>query len=159
MLHQRLGIFIEIGSEGNLSLQDVSIDPHRVLIVEGVDTRMHLVDENTEGPPVNSFAVTLVKDNLGSNVFRSPANSEGPAFSEELGKAKVSKLEVAVVADEEIFWFEVPENDVLGVEIFEAGGDDGPVEAGLVGGEGLDVAEVGEEFAAIDEFEDEVEVS
>ena len=45
------------------------------------------------------------------------------------------------------------------MEVFEAAGDSCPVEAGLVSGEGLNVAEIGEELSAVDEFEDEVKVS
>jgi hypothetical protein len=45
------------------------------------------------------------------------------------------------------------------MKIFEAGGDYGTIKAGLVGGEGLHIAKVGEEFSSVDEFKDEIEIS
>jgi hypothetical protein len=44
------------------------------------------------------------------------------------------------------------------LQVLEARGDSCGVEAGLVGGEGLDITEVGEEFPSIDEFKDEIEM-
>ena len=159
VLDQRSCVLIEIGGERNFSLENVSVDSHRVLIIEGVNSSVHLVDENSESPPVDCLSVALVEDDLGSDVFGGSADGEGSSLGEELGEPEVGELEVAVVADEEVFGLEVPEDDVLGVQVFEAGCDDGPVEAGLVGGEGFDVSEVGEELSAVDEFEDKIEVS
>ncbi len=45
------------------------------------------------------------------------------------------------------------------MEIFKAGGNYGAVKSGLVGGEGLHVAKISEEFSSVDEFKDEIEVS
>ena len=159
MLDQRPCVLIEIGGEGNFPLEDVSVYSHRVLVVEGVDSGVHLVDENSKGPPVDCLSVALVEYDLGGDVFGGSADGEGSSLGEELGKSKVGELEVAIVADEEVLGLKISEDDVLGVEVFEAGGDDRAVEAGLVGGEGLDVPEVGEELSAVDELKDKIEVS
>ena len=119
---------------------------------------MHLVDQHTQSPPVNGLSVPLVEDDFWGDVFGGAADGEGSSLSEELGEPEVCEFEIAVVANEEVFWLEVPEDDVLAVDVFEAAGHGGGVEAGLVGGEGLDVAEVGEELAAVDEFEHQVEI-
>ena len=159
MFHQRFGVFVEVGGEGDFALEDVSVDAHGIFVVEGVDSSVHFIDQNSESPPVDCFSVTLVQNNFRSDVFWSSADGEGSAFGQKLGESEVCEFEVAVVADEKVFWFQISEDDVFAVEVFEAAGDGCPVEAGLVGGEGLDVAEIGEELSAVDKFEDEVKVS
>ena len=139
MLDEGLGVLVEGGGEGDLAPEDVLVDAHGILIVEGVDACVHFVDEHAEGPPVDGLAVALIEDDFGGDVLGRAADGEGPALGEELGKAEVSEFEVAVVGDEEVLGLKVAENDVFGVEVLEAGGDGGGVEAGLVGGEGLHV--------------------
>lgn len=158
MLHQGLSVLVEVGGEGDLPLQDVPVDTHGVLVVEGVDSSVHLVDQHSQSPPIHGLSMPLVEDDLGSDVFGGPADGEGPALSQELGEPEISQFEVAVVADEQVFRLQISEDDVLAMEVFEAGSDDGAVETGLVSGEALHIAEVGKKFPAVDEFQDEVEV-
>lgn len=113
MLHQRLRVLIEVRSKRNLSFQDISVDSHWILVVERVDSSVHLVDEHTQRPPINSFSVALIENDFGSDVFGGSTNREGSAFSKEFRKAKVSKFQVAVVSDQKIFRFEISEDDVL----------------------------------------------
>lgn len=49
--------------------------------------------------------MTLIEDDFGSDVLRSTANGEGSSFGEELGKAKVSQLEVTIISNEQILRF------------------------------------------------------
>lgn len=102
MLHQGLCVLIEIGSKRNLALQDIPVDSHRVLVVEGIDACVHLVDENSQSPPVDCFSVALVENDFWGDVLRSAADREGPALGQELRKAEVSKFEISVVADKEV---------------------------------------------------------
>lgn len=44
------------------------------------------------------------------------------------------------------------------MDVFEAAGDCGCVESGLVGRERLYVSEISEEFSSIDEFKDKIEI-
>ena len=81
---------------------------------------MHFVDENAQSPPIDGFSVSLVEDNFRSDIFGSSTDGEGSAFGEELSETEVGKFEVSVVADEEVFGFQVSEDDVFAVEIFEA---------------------------------------
>jgi len=46
-----------------------------VLAIEGRLTDEHLVEKDTEGPPVDGLAVRLVVDNLGCNVVRRSTKS------------------------------------------------------------------------------------
>ena len=82
--------------------------------------------------------MALVQDNFRGKVFRGTADGKGSAFVEDFGESEIGKFEVSIVGDEKIFGFEVSEDDVFAVKVFEARGDGGCVEAGLIGGEGLD---------------------
>lgn len=66
MLHQRLRVPDRLGStlllvkalrELDFALEDLLVDGHGVLVVEGVDAGQHLVDEDAQAPPVDRLAV------------------------------------------------------------------------------------------------------
>jgi hypothetical protein len=57
---------------------------------------------------------------MTSGVFGRATYGESSAFVEDLSETKVSEFEVAVVADEQVLWLEIPKDDILAVEIFEA---------------------------------------
>lgn len=42
------------------------------------------------------------------------------------------------------------------MKVFEAGGDSGTVESGLISGEGFNWSEVSEKLTTVDEFQDQV---
>lgn len=100
--------------------------------------------------------MALIENDFGCDVFWGSADCECPAFGEEFSKSEVSKLKISVIADEQIFWFKISEDDVFGVQIFEAGSNDGGIEACLVSSEGLYVPEVGKEFSSVDQFQNEI---
>ena len=100
----------------------------------------------------------LVEDYFRGDVFGGAADSESPALVEDLGKAEVSELDVAIISDEQVFGLEVSEDHILAVQVLEAVGDTGGVEPALVGGEALNRPHVGEQFSPINEFQNQVEV-
>ena len=102
--------------------------------------------------------MTLVEDDLRSDVLGSTANGESAALGQELGKAEISEFEVAIIGNEKVFRLEISEDDIFAVKVLKAGGDGGCIEAGLVSSEGLHVSEVSEEFATVDEFQDQIEM-
>jgi hypothetical protein len=104
MLHEWLSVFVEVGGKGNFSFEDVPVDAHRILVIEGVDASVHLIDQYSESPPVNSFSVTLIEDDLRGDVFWGSTDGEGSALGQKLGKTEVCEFEVAVIANEQIFW-------------------------------------------------------
>ncbi len=99
---------------------------------------MHLVDQNAQSPPIHFFSMSLVQNHFRSDVFRSSTDCEGSAFSQDLSKAKVSKPQIAVFVDQQVFRFEVSEDDVLGVKLLEGQGDGSCVESSLFSWESLD---------------------
>ncbi len=129
VLHQRLGVLVEALWELDLPPEDVLVDAHRVVVVEGVDTSVHLVDEHSQSPPVDSLSVALVEDDLRSDVLWGSADREGSALVQDLGETKICQFEVAVVPNEQVLWLEVSEDDVLAVEVLEAGSDSSTIES------------------------------
>lgn len=90
MLDQWLGIFIKSAWEGNLSSEDVFVDTHWVFIVEGIDSGVHFINQDTESPPINGLSMALVENDFRGDVLRSTANGEGSAFIEDFGETKIS---------------------------------------------------------------------
>lgn len=162
VLHQRLSVIVKPLGEVKFALQDVLVDDKRVVISEGVDAGNHLIDEDSECPPVDWFAVALVLKDFRSQILWSSAQSESSIFY-VFGEPKVSEFEVAVSADEHIFWFEVSVDDILGVQVFEDQDDVGGVETSLkyeircfVGFEHAFFTQMGEEFSSGDVLHEHV---
>lgn len=118
MLDDGFDVLVEVLWEPDFALQDVLVNDHGVFVGEGVDACVHFVDEDAQGPPVDSLPVALVKQNFGGQVLGSPAESVSPGFY-HLGKAEVSQFQVAVLSNQQVFGLEVSKNDVLFVEVFE----------------------------------------
>lgn len=135
MFDQRFGVFIESAGEGDFTSEDVFVDSHWVLVVERVDSCVHLVNENTQSPPVDGFPMALVEDDFRSNVLGSTADGESSAFIEDFRESEVSEFQVTIVGDKKILWLEVSEDDIFAVQVFEATGDSSCVEPRLVSGE------------------------
>jgi hypothetical protein len=95
---------------------------------------MHLVNEDSEGPPINGFSMSLIEDDLGSDVLGCTTDSECSALVEDLGEAKIGKFEIAVIANEQIFRFEIPEDDVFAMQILKARCNRGSIEPKIENG-------------------------
>lgn len=128
MLHEGFGVLVEARRELDLAPQDVLVDSHWVVVVEGVDTGVHLIDENTQSPPVDGLPVALIEDDLGGDVFGGAADREGAALVEDLGEAEVSELQVAVIGHQQVLRLQIPEDDVFAMEIFERRGHSSRIE-------------------------------
>lgn len=99
---------------------------------------MHFVNKNSQSPPIDSLSVALVQDDFRGDVLRGTANGKGSAFIEDFGESEISQFEVSIVGDEKIFGFEVSEDNIFAMKVFEARGNGGCIESGLISGEGLD---------------------
>jgi hypothetical protein len=62
--------------------------------------------------------MALVQQNLGCQVLGSATESVGPGFN-YLGETEIGKFEVTVLRDKQILRFEIPENNVLVVQVFK----------------------------------------
>lgn len=92
MFHEGFSILIEALWELNLASQDVLVNSHGVIVIEGIDSGIHFVDEHTQSPPVYSLSMALIQNNFRSNVFWSSTDCERSPFIKNLGKTKVSQL-------------------------------------------------------------------
>ena len=62
---QLLNLLVKIAGELNLALENLLVDGHRVIVIEGVNAGEHLVRQDAECPPVDGLSVALVEENFG----------------------------------------------------------------------------------------------
>jgi len=158
VLDQTFCVLVKIARELNLALQDFLVDCHRVIIVEGVNTGVHFVDENTKGPPVNGFAVTLVQQHLRSKILGGSAESVGTSLA-VLGKTEVGKLQVAFIINEDILGLEITVDDVLRVKVLKHERHLGAIEHGMFGVQFSFSSQIGKQLTASNVLHEEVQVA
>jgi hypothetical protein len=101
--------------------------------VEGREADDHFVGQDAESPPVDGEAVTLLIEDLGSQVLGSAAEGVGlGVVLEDLGEAEVSETDVAVFVHEDVLWLQVSVDDVLLVQMPDGQSHLGRVELGSV---------------------------
>jgi hypothetical protein len=109
----------------------------------------HLVDEDSQRPPISSFVVSSTFKHLGGEVLRRPAKGFGDlAVPDYLRHAEVGQAHVAVIVHEHVFQLEVAINEIFGVQVAQAQGDLHGIEFGLFFGESLGVGEMLEQFSS-----------
>ena len=118
MLDQTLELGIETVWVLWLGVDDLLIDVHGVIIKEWGVTGVHLVNQDSEGPPIDWLRVSLVEENLGRNVFWGSANGVS-SLLDDLGKTVINQLQVAIVANHNVLWLQVSVDDIFTVEVLE----------------------------------------
>lgn len=96
MFDDGFDLLIEYLREVHLTLQDVLVNDHRVLVSERIDPCVHLVDQNAQGPPIHAFSVPLVQQNLRGEVLWRSTERISPRLN-DLRKAKIGQLEVSII--------------------------------------------------------------
>mmetsp|Transcript_54283 Transcript_54283/g.168043 ORF Transcript_54283/g.168043 Transcript_54283/m.168043 type:complete len:252 (-) Transcript_54283:59-814(-) len=140
--------------------QDLLVDAEGVLVVERRVPREHLEEQDAQRPPVHGAAVALALDDLGREVLRRAAERVRPrAWLDDLCKAEICELGVAVLAHQDVLWLQVAVDDVLGVDVREGGRRQRRVELRLLVAELPGPAQVHEELAAADALHDDVDVA
>ena len=87
---------------------------------EGHVAEEHLIEEDAEGPPVEREGVTLAFDHFRSHVLLGSANRFGKfSFLEVASHTKVYETDVAILAQHDIFQFEISVDDIAFVEVAE----------------------------------------
>lgn len=100
---------------------------------EGLAAGEQHVHEHTQAPPVDRAVVAVGEDVFGGDISRSPTERvRSVAIVQDLGKAKVPDLGVAVVIYEDILGLEVAVDYVVVVQVLERKDDAGDVELGQV---------------------------
>mmetsp|Transcript_53855 Transcript_53855/g.166733 ORF Transcript_53855/g.166733 Transcript_53855/m.166733 type:complete len:242 (-) Transcript_53855:970-1695(-) len=118
LLHQGLGVLVEVLREVDLASKDLLVDAHGVLVAEGRLAADHLVDEDAQGPPVHRVRVTRRGQQLRRKVVWRAAGREGLA-DDKLRKAHVCDLEVPPLAQHEVLRLQVPVDDAALVKVLE----------------------------------------
>jgi len=138
-------------------VDDLAVDVHGVLVLEGREARQHLVDQDAQGPPVDGFSVALVQQDLRRDVLRRAANRER-ALRDDLREAEIDQLKIPVVSDHDVLRLQVPVADVLRVQVLEDADDLRAVELGLLEAELLGGPVIGEKIAAPQKLCQEIDV-
>ena len=97
----------------DIEKHDVSI-----FVVKWRDPGQHLVDEHAQRPPVGRMVVTRAEQHLRRDVLRRPAECVGGfgLFS----KAKIRKLQVAILGDQNVLRLQIPIHYIVLVKIFQS---------------------------------------
>src|SRR5690606_18244333 len=78
------------------SIDDLPIDVHWVFILEGWEPSKHLIDKDSQCPPIHWFTMALVQQNLRSYVLWSSTDSVC-SLCYNLSKTKVDHLQVTII--------------------------------------------------------------
>jgi hypothetical protein len=143
-LKQILGVRMNIRRILYSALENVLVDFHgRPTIPEWGEATKHLEDQYPQRPPakmsersapakvfylpVDRLVVSFARHNFWSQiVWRStqrPCN-----VWDLLGEPKIRNLEMSMPVEQQVFWLQIPVDDLLRVEVFQCEGDLGSIE-------------------------------
>lgn len=57
-------LLIHVLGKAHFSFKNILINDHGIIICEGIYASIHLIDENTQCPPIYSLSMTLIQNNL-----------------------------------------------------------------------------------------------
>ena len=99
--------------------------------------QQHLVDQNTESPPIDGAAVFLVEQDLGRHKFGSATESASRAAVPHvfLAETVIGNLDVTVECEENVVEFQITVDDTVFVEVLQGKADLGGVELCALGTE------------------------
>jgi hypothetical protein len=126
-----LGCMVEVRREPDLLSQNHLKDLIRVLMHIRALANHELIYKYSQAVPVHCFAMTLVHEDLRSQILRSPAQRIS-SFSllEVLDEAKIWQFEEAAFLDKHVLWLQISIDEVFSVEILESQDDLSGVELG-----------------------------
>ena len=154
--HQRFGVIVEPFGEMELSLENVLVNDHGIIIGKGINTSDHFINNDPERPPINRLAMALILQNFWGEILRRATKGKSSVL-DHFSKTKISQLNVAIRRNEQVFRFEVSVDDIFAMEVLEDEDELGGVEGGFVGLEHAFFSEVGEELSAGNVFQEEVD--
>ena len=157
MLRQRLQVRVEALGVLGLCVDDLTINIHRVISLEWRITSKHFVEQNAHSPPVHSFSMPLVEQDLGSDVLWSSANCIRP-LGNDLCKTEVNHLQVTICANHDVFWLEISVDNVQALKIFEDRDNLGSVKCSLLWVEVADASVVGKQVTSLQKLGHKVDV-
>ena len=142
-------------------LEDFLVDLEWILGVfsEGDEASHELVEDYTEGPEIHGERVALSCECLRRHVIGSADHREGLLCAVQLlAGAQVYELQVPVSADHDVFWLEVTVDERFVMESFDDVKQLSAIKHGLLGIQQSNDSDGIEEFHAVDELSQEVDV-
>jgi hypothetical protein len=113
-------------------VKNVLIHLGHISAEEGWQAMQHLVEDCAQAPPVHSSVVRLFTKDLRSQVLR--GTTEGGCgllrLYTFLTKPKVCQNHMSLAIQKDILWFQVPVNDVEGVQVANGTGHLRSIEPG-----------------------------
>ena len=92
--------------------------------VEGRESDEHFVDEDSEAPPVDGEGVSLLIQNLRSQILRCATERLGYfVWLQRLCQAEISHGNVSVLVYQNVFWLQIPIDNTLFVQVSQCHGD------------------------------------
>mmetsp|Transcript_137876 Transcript_137876/g.428454 ORF Transcript_137876/g.428454 Transcript_137876/m.428454 type:complete len:674 (+) Transcript_137876:532-2553(+) len=113
------------------ALRDLLVDLHGRRRLEGRVAAEQLEGEDSQRPPVNRVRVPLGGDELRSEVVGGAARGVRLA-DDHLGQTHVRQLHLAQGVEQQVLRLQVPEDDLLAVQVLERESRAGHVELGAV---------------------------
>jgi hypothetical protein len=101
----------------------------------------HAKDRDGKNSPIDRLVVTLGRDNLGSQVIWSTAESPSNVGN-FFGETEIGNLEMAVSVEEQVLGLQITVDDVHGMQVVESESHLGGVELSDGVGESLCIASV-----------------
>ncbi len=129
--------------EGDLIAQNLLVNTKRVIVEEWWIAGEQLECQDTKRPPIHGFSMTLRKDNLRSEIFRSTAKCERPIL-DLFGESEIGDPEVSHSVQKKILGFQISVDGIVAMQVLDGEDDGSEVEASDVCGETTGSPKVGE---------------
>ena len=115
----------EVGGKGMRLTADFCEQRLNVLIFEGKPSTKHHIEDHSATPNINlrSGVETTTNNFRGGVVGTSATRFEEVAVLDLTRETEVGNLDIQVVVEQDVFWLEIPMNDLEFVAIFDAGHD------------------------------------
>ena len=121
-----------------------------ILTIKGREARQHFVQESAQTPPIDGTTVTLSIQNFRGQVFRCSTKTIGSADTVTdalLGQAKIREPNVSLVVQQDIFWFQIPIDNIQTMNIGNSQHNLCRIESGSGFGKPSQSAQMVKEFA------------
>eukprot|EP00128_Syssomonas_multiformis_P018552 Colp12_sorted_trinity150504_noHs@33982 len=144
--------------EHKLAVQNFLVHGVSVLVVERRDACKHLVDQHTQGPPVNGGAVALLLQNLGSHILGGATEGVCSLIMLDilLAQTEVSKRNIPIIVHKNVLRLEISVYNVIAVQVVNSKEKLSCIEACSFLVEHLLVLQMEEQLTTIDVVEDQV---
>lgn len=129
-----------------------------VAVKEWSDSDKHLVEEDTNSPPIDSHIVTSVIDHLWSQILGSTTvRGSNLTWLKHFSKTIVNNFDVSILVHHDILKFQVTMHDTLAVQLANSDDNLGCIEFHCIFWEALLFLENLIELSTIDKWHNEIE--